>query len=122
MSDKKHAKFWTKEELISLPYRAWDKVSEYISLLILPSDELHDSGYSNIYIIGVIDNVPVEIITSCSDDIKFKFPPMLYIGDYSIGQVRMDCMPESKAFQLWTREGKFRVNEALSSIAVELIK
>ena len=111
----------SRKELMSLPMRAWDEVSEYESLLILSTRRKHDSGWAVMAVIGCRDGKPVEIAVSCCDDIEWKFGPMEMCGPYSYGQMRMDCAFRSGALHAWTRKGKFRVGHALSSITVELV-
>jgi hypothetical protein len=111
---------WTKKELLELPVRAWDTPTNYDSLLIFSTGKKHNSGYAMIAIIGVKKGKPVEIAAQCSDDIEWKLPSMIYVGQYSIGQMRMDYAIKSGAMHAWCDKYRFYVGHALSSITIEL--
>lgn len=113
---------YTRKELLALPQRAWDKETIYDSLLVIPSNEKHDSGWAYINIIGVVEGKPTEIVTTCSDDIEWKSPAPKMYEDFALGQIRTDCAFKSKALNFWSREYQFKVGCALSSITVELLK
>jgi len=102
----------TKEQLSALPSRPWNHTRvEYDSLLIFSSDELHDSGWNCITIIGCINNQPAEICTTSSDDIEWK-----------TNEVRTDCTP-SGILHFWSSTSRrFLVSEALSSITITQTK
>lgn len=116
---------WSKRELLALPHREWDATEEeYDSLLIFPTGRKHESGWKGMAIVGCRNMIPVEICSSCSDDIEWKLPTMKTFGqrkEWSIGQMRMDCTPEAGILHAWCRDGKFRVGCAISSITVDLI-
>lgn len=75
-------------------------------------------------IVGCRDMKPVEICSSCSDDIEWKLPTMKTFGqrgEWTIGQMRMDCTPKAGILHAWCRDGQFKVGCAISSITVDLI-
>ena len=111
---------WKKEDLFKLPCREWSSESTYDSILILPTGEVHDSGYGMITIIGVNKGAPVEIINKYSDDIEWILPPAKCIGGFIIGRMRNDCLLISGALHMWSRDCEFVVGTALSSITIEL--
>lgn len=111
----------TKRELLALPDRQWGQQGVYDSLLVVSTGRKHDSGWACIAIIGVNDNKPVEVATRCSDDIEWVYPSPRCYDHCKIGQVRTDCSTKSGALHFWTRNGKFHVGCALSSITVELV-
>ena len=104
---------YTKKELMSLKHREWNNVSSlYDSVLILPNKEAHDSGWSTMTIIGIVNQVPIEICGSCSDDIEWNNKSLL----------RMDCALKSKALHFWSSYGeKFKVGASLSSVTIETL-
>jgi hypothetical protein len=114
---------WSRAALLTLPHREWsDESPRYDSLLIFSTGKKHDSGWAMMAIIGVRKQIPVEICTSCSDDIEWKMPAAKTYGDnkeYTRGQYRSDCVIKSGALHVWTREGKFRVGASLSSTEIE---
>lgn len=115
---------WPRAALLALPHRKWDDESpRYDSLLIVSTGKKHDSGWAMMAIIGVRKQTPVEICTSCSDDIEWKMPAAKTYGhakEYTLGQYRSDMAIKSGALHVWTREGKFRVGASLSSTEIEL--
>lgn len=120
---KKHLNQYTRKELLNLPVRYWDTESTYDSIILFPATYLHDSGYSCMCIIGVIDSIPVEIISQGCDDIEWLLPEAEYIASvYAIGQMRMDCLAKSKAFHPRSRGSKFKVGCSLSSITIKVIR
>lgn len=114
---------WTREELLSLPTRRWDESTTYDSLMLLSTGQQHDSGWAAIAVIGVRDHVPVEIASQCSDDIEWHLPDAKRYGkngEFTIGQLRMDCAFASGAMHAWKRDCVFVVHEALSSLEVNV--
>lgn len=119
----KSLNIWGRDELLKLPMREWKMDSEYDSVLLLSTRRKHESGWAMMAIIGVRKGQPVEIACSCCDDIEWKLPPMITVGggEFSIGQMRMDCAIRSGALHAWARGAKFRVGAALSSTEIELL-
>jgi hypothetical protein len=113
---------WGRDELFSLPTRAWGEESVYDSVMLLSTRRKHDSGWAIIAIIGVRDGQPVEIACACCDDIEWKLPQPVICASHIIGQMRMDCALRSGAMHAWARGAKFRVGIALSSTDIELLK
>lgn len=48
---------FSKNELLKLPQREWDKVGEYMSILFVATAQQHESGYNLFAIIGCKDGV-----------------------------------------------------------------
>ncbi|MGK3945638.1 hypothetical protein ABK046_45755, partial [Streptomyces caeruleatus] len=44
----------TRDELLALPEREWNAKIEYDALLVFPVDDVHDSDYQCIAIVGLI--------------------------------------------------------------------
>lgn len=113
----------TKEELLSFPEREWNKTSEYGSILILPRNEEHDSGWNMMYIIGLNEKQePFEVVASSCDDIEWSTTFVDRAGKYILSQMRCDCCMESGAIRFWCRGAKLRVGDSLSTITIEIIK
>lgn len=111
----------TIEFLDSLPRREWcDTDHKYDSILMYPSNHLHDSEWNAITLVGCMESTPVHIITSSSDDISAIFKSTLY-QCWETADVHIDCCPVSKAFHIWSRTVKFKVSDALSSINITTV-
>lgn len=114
---------WSKDELLALPVRGWQEPATYDSVLLISTDQEHDSGWAVIAILGVRDSVPVEIAVDCCDDIEWILPEARKLNDkFVIGQFHMDCALASGAMHCWSRDGKFKVGPALSSTSITLIR
>lgn len=118
---EKHLNKWSKKELLQLPCRNWNDESVYDSVLVLSTGKKHDSKWGCMAIIGIVNGKPIEIASSCSDDIEWKVTEMKKCAYWLIGQIRQDCAFKSGAMHFWSRENKFKVGCALSSITIELV-
>jgi len=115
MTIKKDIHQFSRDDLLSLPIRAWNEISEYDTILLLSTQKIHESGWAMIAIIGVREYQPIEIACNCCDDIEWRFNPE------SNTKLRMDCVLKSSALHAWSYKNKFRVGRALSSITIEVI-
>lgn len=107
------------KDLINIPDREnWDTPTAYDSLLIFSSKKKHDSGWSQITIVGVIAGNAKEKATTHSDDLNWLIEPNQY-GECSM---RTDCIYKSKAFHFWSNYHKFEVGMSLSSIDIKVKK
>lgn len=118
----------TRKKLLTLPNRIWNKISEYDSLLLVPTGKKHDSGYSLLAIVGVNQRIPVEISAYC-DDISWVLPTEhpYYTNNrsYRPSIMHTDCLFPSGIIHIWAAsehyfDGRFRVHESLSSTRIEL--
>jgi len=112
---------WTHKELMALPEREWGEESEYDSVLIVSTKKKHDSGWAAMAIIGVRNLMPVEIASSCTDDISWHTPIPSRLGNISVSDVRSDMAFKSGAIHFWSRKYKFVVGAALSSLDIKII-
>ena len=103
----------TKEQLLALPTRKWNKTSTYRSILLVSTRKKHDSGYNYYAIVGIGDNME---LVGYVDDITFE---------NNTGQVvQIDCSMKG-VFRLWLRAAdayKFEVGENISSTDITVIK
>lgn len=115
---------WTLEELKALPSRSYgEDIGYFDSLIIIPTDGIHDSGYRCMDFVAVKDNVPVCLLSGCSDVIHIDG-----IGGYSIkngGLIpkmpkawSIDCLKESGLLQLWVSGYKLTAGLALSDFQI----
>ena len=114
---------WTKKELESLPNRKWDEeIGEFDSLIILPTSNLHDSGYWCMDFVAVRDTEPFCKLSGCSDVIHIdgiggygKWTPGLGVPTLIPPKGwSIDCLKKSKLIRLFTH-GKLTAGRALSS-------
>jgi len=116
--DRKIYVNYTKEELLSLPMRdclTQNKNGIYDSILILPNNSKHDSGWRCMSIIGIKDMKPIEIISSGCDDLNFW-------NDMGIYNVRCDCCWKSRAMHYWGNDLCFEIGFPTSSIDIKVHK
>lgn len=57
----------TKDELLALPHREWNRVSTYRSVLFVNTNNRHDSGYNLFVIIGRLVDGTMEIAGHMDD-------------------------------------------------------
>lgn len=126
---KKLAKQIKRADLLKLPIRKWDESKVYDALYIVPTGKKHDSGYSLIAIVGVLqDKQQMAEIAAYCDDICWSFPlrhPYDHAGKHS-HVLRIDCLYPSGIFRVWGSgenyfKGRFRVGASLSSTDVDLV-
>lgn len=112
----------SKKELLKSPERKWDDSSRlYESVLLVPANTKHESGFMHIAVIGVYTEDKIEKYEICAypDDISCFFPIVNYVNEdtYRFALVRMDCYYPSGILR-YHGNGKFHVSEALSSIDI----
>jgi len=104
----------TVEEFLQLKRREWDEdIGGFDSLIILPRDTLHDSGYLCMDFVAVKDGKPLCRLSGCSD--------VLHIGGIGGSSHRcdwsIDCLPTSGLLRMFCHR-KLRCGVALSSFEV----
>lgn len=119
-----------KSDFENVPYRKWNEEIVCDSIVIIPMDYEHDSGFLCMDVIAIVDDVPVLRCSGCSDVIHIDG-----IGGY--GDVRgnselyksrimsdkkpvtdwsIDCLP-CGYFRLF-HYGKIRIAPALSDLEI----
>lgn len=63
---------YSKEELLQLPERYWNKTSKYNAVLFVNTKKKHDSGYNLFAIIGCEDGEQPTEICGYMDDFRFN--------------------------------------------------
>lgn len=106
----------TRKELLALPVRGWDvAVSEYDTLYVVPTEEIHESGYRLMAIVGASNRKgPIEIAAFC-DDLCWE------AANIRAMSVRMDMVPTSNCVHIWGNGVRFRVRRGLSSTSLYVI-
>jgi hypothetical protein len=103
------------KDLKKLPFRDWDNVKTYHTIIVIPSGKKHSSGWALMYIIGLDTNrEPIEIAAAC-DDICWKIPEGI---EYDM---RNDMFYPSGAIHFWSNKYNFQVGASLSSTDITLI-
>lgn len=104
------------KELRKLPFRKWDEVKSYNSLIVISSGKKHDSGWALMYVIGLDSSKkPIEIAALC-DDINWVLP------EIDMFQFRNDMFYPSGAIHFWGNGFVFKVGASLSSTRIEMLK
>lgn len=73
---------YTLEELLNVSDMEWDEIrNDFDSLILVPTEQVHDSGFRCMEFIGCIGNRPIAKMSGCSDVIHIggiggydKFP------------------------------------------------
>lgn len=103
---------WTIEQFRALPSRQWDQpVGPIDELVILPTDEMHDSGFRCMDFAAVRNGVPFVLLSGCTDAMDLRVANAQRRGDCW----RLDMLPASGLVRLFGR-GPISVTEALSSM------
>jgi hypothetical protein len=107
-----------KKDLLKLPEAPFNNPKKYPFLLIVPTKELHDSGYRHIAIIGgtYVNNKPMAVeVLAYPDDITFPIPEYSYL-------MRMDCFGDNGVLRLHSIAYDFFVSCPVSSTEIEISK
>lgn len=113
MSEEKGIDEMTREEIENVPSRDWNEsVDDFDSLIILPMEEIHDSGYRIMNFVAVTENKPVCKLSGCSDVININgiggmgkdwgkrgYPRLVKPESWSI-----DCLKVSGLFRLFSSQ------------------
>jgi hypothetical protein len=115
--------FWecSRKELLSLPIRKWDHARlnmNFDSILMLPTDKKHDSGWRCMAVIG-INKDQLTLLSTCSDDINWHIPAPSYLGEISL---RCDCCFKNRAMHYWLNGCVFEVGMPNSSIDIRVVR
>lgn len=105
----KHFNEYTKEELLNLPRT---EIREFDSMIIVPTDMVHDSGYKIMIIVAVIREEPIGIFGYGTDAIHTLFETKRNIG--------IDVLDKSKLTRIFSLDG--RPFELVTRCSVLIIK
>jgi hypothetical protein len=110
-----------KEQLLDSPYRGSENLDiQFQEIFLIPLEELHESGFNLISIIGKTKEDKYFHCGSC-DDISTIFPILDITDNLKLPLVRMDCVPDSMSLRYHGRSGYFIISEPLSSIEITFI-
>lgn len=110
---------WKRKDLLALPERNWQTPSQYDSLILVDTRKKHDSGFGWMALVGVRDQVPVEIAAHC-DDLEWIVDAPTMCASFKLANLRMDLLRGCGCVHAWTRHGVFKVGTSLSSTEVEV--
>lgn len=122
---------WTKREFLALRDREWNEdIGEFDSLVILPTNNIHGSGFACMDFVAVNEGKPICKLSGCSDLLHMggiggfgewlgrELPEFIEPIPWSI-----DCLKRSKLLRLFAgRKFKLKVGSALSSFEIYAIK
>lgn len=119
----------TRDEFLSLPHREWDQEILCDSIVIIPSEEKHDSGYLCLDFAAIVNGEATVLLSGSSDLIKIdciggygdrwlekynSVPVKIPVSGWSI-----DCLPVSGLLRMWPNHTKqIRVGPTLSSLEI----
>lgn len=114
--NNKHYTEWTIEEFRKLPRNDnWSNknIGNVMSIIVLPCENFHDSGYRIMDLVLVDENdEPKCIVGDCYDFLVFK--NML---DY----IKIDCLPTSGLLRLWGKTS-MHIGSSLSAINIKFLE
>lgn len=120
---------YTIEELLDVPNMDWDETrDDFDSIIIIPTDQKHDSGFRCMEFVGCIGHKPIARMSGCSDVVHIngiggygkskKYNQLIPATGWSI-----DCLNTSGLLRLFVDpETKIENSAALSSFEVFAIK
>lgn len=103
----------TRKSLLQLPEREWDTKSIYDSIILINSRKKNNSGYTIMYIVGCINNKPIEIISDYCDTINWQFNGL---------KLGTDMLYPSGLTRFFGVDCKIEVGASLSTTCIKLIK
>lgn len=90
--------------MLKIPARKWDdELHGITSVYVIPSDDVHDSGYACMNFVAETDTGAVRFGGGC-DVVRFN-------GN----NFRLDCIPGTKLIHIWNRN-EFSISPDISSI------
>lgn len=130
METKKEVKDLTLAEFMDLPARAWSEEVECDAIIILPTQQEHDSGYMCMDFVAIKDNEAVCRLSGHSDVIHVNG-----IGGFGVWSPQtgipsslppvawsIDCLPTSGLLRLWASGWKLKCGPALSSFELFAVR
>lgn len=117
----------TLQELKGVRKRGhFEDIGEFDSLIILPTNELHDSGYRAMEFVAVKDGIPLCRLSGFSDALHVQGilgtgVPELRPSSHQIknaSQWTIDCLAESGLLRLFCRFQKLSAGDDQSSFEI----
>ena len=120
----------TKEFLLSSPRRTREQIDLHFNeIFLIPLESMHDSGYHNIAIVGLVrtpstettlgDGFAYYLCHDGCDDIETHFSDIGHkLANLLINPVRMDCVPPDRVLRYHSNHGYFTVSCPISSMEI----
>lgn len=91
----------TLEEFLQVPHReSFDKnIGEFNSLVLIPTDDIHDSGYRCMEFVACIEQDAIVRLSGCSDIVHVG-KMLISKGEITPGW-SIDCLPKSGLLRLY---------------------
>lgn len=108
----------TKEELLELPLVS-DINKRYESIIVVPGDTIHESGFNTITVIGLSKDKTADLITKDAVDILwFTMTPT---GLQKVSAFQVDMLPNAKCTRIYSSLYDFNLNAKCSIVDVHLV-
>lgn len=131
MKEIKPIEEWTIEEFENLPMRGWNQdIGNFDSLIILPTKEIHDSGFRCMDFIAVKGENPIYRLSGCSDVIHIdginglgscwfnKHNEIRTIKTIPISAWNIDCLRESGLLRIFCFGKSLKAGTSISSFEI----
>ena len=109
----------TKSNIKNVPVRE-GYPSLYKHLLLVPSRRKHESGWTQIQVVGVKEDDSLELCSTYSDDLMWYVPQDFRRGGYE--SIRTDCYYPSGILKMWSNYFMFEVGSTMSSLEIKLVE
>jgi len=109
---EKHINEMTLQDFQKIEFRMSynEAIGIFDSLIIMPREDLHESGYRKMDFIAVKDNKPTCKLGGCSDVIQMYVWAEMHPPLWSI-----DCLPKSGLLRVFSAGNKIKAGADLSS-------
>jgi len=107
----------TRKQFEALPHRKWNKNVVCTSIIILPSQHLHESGYRYMDFVAVNGTKPICLLSGCSDVVHIDGISGRAKGN-TVSRWSIDCLPKSGLLRIWPASKRILCTEAVSSFEI----
>lgn len=111
------AKEMSRKQFAELPLREWSAQTVCASVVVVPTNKRHDSGYGCFGLVAVDEHgEAICRISGQSDALEFlcvEPRPGWRVG------VKMDLLPKSRCFQFWKNDTTLMIGPALSDVQIQ---
>ena len=108
----------TKEELLELP-QVSNTNKRYESIIVVPGDAIHESGFNTITVIGLCKDKTAELISK--DVVDLLWFTMTPTGLQKLSAFQVDMLPNAKCSRIYSSLYDFNLNVNGGVVDVNLI-